>query len=80
MININTTADILVFAFRYALHRRTYAPDLVCDEIINHWNELDRFTQDQIQSEILEGYRMGVQRQECFQNVLNLKVKNEINH
>lgn len=44
--------DILFFAFRYALGRRTGAVDLITTEIKNRWQELRPATQRQIHDEI----------------------------
>ena len=44
--------DILFFAFRYALGRRTGAVGLICDELKNRWQELRPATQRQIHDEI----------------------------
>lgn len=44
--------DILFFAFRYALGRRTAAVPMVADYMKNHWDDIDERTQRKIQEEI----------------------------
>jgi len=44
--------DVLFYAFRYALGRRTSVVSFMVDQIKNHWHELRPKTQDQIQHEI----------------------------
>tara|TARA_R110000803_G_scaffold154466_1_gene219250 strand:+ start:684 stop:905 length:222 start_codon:yes stop_codon:yes gene_type:complete len=44
--------DILFYAFRYALGRRTHAVSTVCEFIIKNWDAIHPFTQDMIKSEI----------------------------
>ena len=45
---------ILICAFRYALGRMTYIPDVVSEEIINNWNSLSKHDKKLIQKEIKE--------------------------
>lgn len=49
----------LVFAFRYALGRRTAAPSHVVTELRKHWATLTPFTQSQIQREIRNEMAVG---------------------
>lgn len=42
----------LVFAFRYALGRRSTAPSHVIAQLERHWNSLNDWTQEQICREI----------------------------
>lgn len=44
--------DVLFFAFRYALGRRTGAVDLICTQLKSRWQELRPQTQEQIKDEI----------------------------
>lgn len=44
--------NIVMYAFRYALGRRTGAVLDVVEMLRQHWSELERFTQDQIRHEI----------------------------
>lgn len=52
--NINVPESILFYAFRYALHRKTYAVKDVQDEIIINWSKLSPNIQERIQKEINE--------------------------
>lgn len=51
--------NILVFAFRYALGRKTTAPGIVADVLIERWNDLKPHTQIQVQREIGSAMAMG---------------------
>lgn len=44
--------NTIMWAFRYALGRKTGAVIDVCDTLKEHWENLSSFTQDQIQCEI----------------------------
>jgi len=44
--------NIVFYAFRYALGRRTYAVSDVVDYLKENWEELDNQTQVQIRNEI----------------------------
>lgn len=48
----NTDENILFFAFRYALGRRTSAPSIVVSRIMRVWEQLRPQTQLQMQDEI----------------------------
>ncbi len=54
-----TDENILVFAFRYALGRKTTAPGIVANVLINRWNDLKPHTQIQVQREIGSAMAMG---------------------
>jgi hypothetical protein len=54
MMEIVTTEDILFFAFRYALGRRTAAVSIVAGELINNANRLTPSTRLQVVKEIDE--------------------------
>ena len=69
--------DVLFFAFRYALGRRTGAVTLLVEQIKKHWLKLRPQTQKQIQDEIKEypekwGSLGGQCDKEAWQEVLNL--------
>lgn len=49
-----TEQDILFYAFRYALGRRTGVVSFMVGQIKNKWHDLHPNTQNQIQREILE--------------------------
>ena len=51
--------DIIFYAFRYALGRKTYAVKDVSDYIVNHWEEIDPLTQQLIWGEIDEAIKRG---------------------
>lgn len=59
MIVGETDAEILFYAFRYALGRMTYVSSVVSDYIIKHWDLITRHTQDMIKMEIKAAIRMG---------------------
>jgi len=69
----------LVFAFRYALGRRSTAPFHVCQELRKHWSDLADWTQDQIHREIETAIRMGDAGDDCdvetWRGILALPVK-----
>lgn len=44
--------DILFFAFRYALGRRTAVVSMICDELKSKWHRISTNTQEQIKHEI----------------------------
>ena len=54
-----TEETILVFAFRYALGRKTGAPGLVAGQLIEKWPRIARWSQEQIHSEIESAIRRG---------------------
>lgn len=71
--------DIIFFAFRYALGRRTGAVTLLVEEIKARWQEFTPQTQEQMQHEINDYDRMyGSLGGECdiaaWQEVLDLEV------
>jgi ABC-type proline/glycine betaine transport system ATPase subunit len=70
---------LLVFAMRYAIGRRTAAPSMVADKIIEVWPQLQEWTQKQMQREISDeidrvngGDRCDI---ETWQKVLKLEVE-----
>ena len=71
--------NILVFAFRYALGRKTTAPGIVADVLIERWNDLKPHTQIQVQREIGSAMAMGEAGSsidlDTWQAVLALPVK-----
>ena len=74
-----TDENILVFAFRYALGRRSTAPGIVADVLIERWNDLKPHTQIQVQREISSAIDMGEAGQPCdvetWKQVLALPAK-----
>lgn len=73
---------ILVFAFRYALGRRSSAPFFMTEEIKRRWGELKPFTQAQIKHEIKTHEQMyGSLGDNCdketWYELLELKTKDE---
>ena len=76
-----TTADenILVFAFRYALGRRSTAPGIVTGVLIKRWNDLEPHTQVRIQYEIADAIEHSYAGQPCdvetWRKILALPVK-----
>lgn len=71
--------NMMMWAFRYALGRRTGAVDDVCMHLKNNWGELEAFTQDQIQEEIKTAIRTNGAGDDCdiqnWNEILNLPVK-----
>jgi hypothetical protein len=69
--------DIIFFAFRYALGRRTGAVSMVCDYLKEHWKELSVTTQKQIKHEIQETISKDQAGDQCdianWQEILDLK-------
>lgn len=57
--------DILFFAFRYALGRRTGAVTFMVTEISNRWPLIDVVTQNQIQREIKDAISMDRAGDKC---------------
>lgn len=73
--------DVLFFAFRYALGRRTGAVTLLVAQIKRHWKHLTPQTQKQIQDEINDFERMygnlgGECDKEAWQEILDLEPTN----
>jgi len=76
---MNLSEEILLYAFRYALGRMTYAVGIVSDTIITHWDEINPILQAIIHKEIREainslhaGMAMDI---ECWNKVLKLSRK-----
>ena len=57
--------DIIFFAFRYALGRKTGAVGIVVDYLHDHWAGLLKMTQKQITSEIKYAIKIGGAGMEC---------------
>lgn len=55
----NIDEHILIFAFRYALNRKTGAVGIVADMIRENWELLEEHTQEQIKYEIRNRKEMG---------------------
>lgn len=73
--------DILFFAFRYALGRRTGAVGFVVEELKKHWPKLKPEIQRQIQKEITDAIDRRDAGDQCdeerWQEVLALNAKSE---
>jgi hypothetical protein len=54
-----TEETILVFAFRYALGRRTAAPGIVADHLIKRWADLAPHSRAQVKKEINTAIHYG---------------------
>ena len=57
--------NMIMWAFRYALGRRTYAVTDVVDHLKKYWNKLEPFTQHQIQEEITTAIKTECAGGEC---------------
>lgn len=57
--------DTLVFAFRYALGRRTGAVSSMVEELDKHWNYLAHDTQQQIRRDIKSAISRGDAGMDC---------------
>lgn len=71
--------DLLFFAFRYALGRRTGVVDFIVGMLTNRWEDIKPETRVQIQQEILNHevhYGLGDQcDKDAWNEILSLKVK-----
>lgn len=54
-----TDENILVFAFRYALGRKTTAPVIVADHLIKQWSNLAPHSKAQVKEEIRTAINRG---------------------
>jgi len=72
----STEETILVFAFRYALGRRSTAPGIVANHLIKRWADLDYYTREQVKEEIriaiIRGDAGNSHDVETWQKVLDL--------
>lgn len=50
---------LLVFAFRYALGRRSAAPGIVADELIRRWPDMSVWSRQQIRNETADAIHRG---------------------
>ena len=57
--------DIVFFAFRYALGRRTAAPSLVADFIIHHWMQFADNTKKQMADEVMTAINRNQAGADC---------------
>lgn len=57
---IETTDQILLMAFRYALPRNTSAPDTVVTELLLHWDKLPEWMREQICEDIRKQRSLAV--------------------
>lgn len=55
----STEENILVFAFRYALGRRSTAPGIVADHLIKRWADLSPQSRAQVKKEINTAIHYG---------------------
>jgi len=62
---ISVTPDILFFAFRYALGRRTFTPSVVAKEIKNNIKVLPTSDLNNILTEIMDAWAVGGLGDEC---------------
>ena len=74
---MNVDKEILIFAFRYALGRKSTAVPIVAENLKRNWNKLSEFDKKQIKNEIKSaikqnkaGMKMDVQ---IWTEILNLK-------
>ena len=63
--------NMIMWAFRYALGRRTGAVQDVIDSLKQNWHGLDYFTRDQIKREIREAIKLDQAGAECDVNNWN---------
>lgn len=72
----STEETILVFAFRYALGRRSTAPGIVADYLIKQWADLAPHSRAQVKEEIRTAINRGdaghPYNVETWQKVLDL--------
>ena len=59
------TENIVVYAFRYALGRKTYAVGEVSDYLIENWHRFSKHTQSQIVEDIEKAIERGEAGMEC---------------
>lgn len=62
---IEVDSDILIFAFRYALGRRTFAPTIVSETIKRNLNHLLTFDLFNIAHEIQQEYEVDGLGEDC---------------
>lgn len=72
-IPVNELREYLIFAFRYALGRKTYAASIMVGNLKAHWGLLNEGTRKQIQDDIrhaivndMAGYQCDVERWETL--------------
>ena len=76
--NIHEEENILMFAFRYALGRRTGAPDAVVNIIERNWDIINKDTEKQMQEEIVRyGHMFHISDTDwpTWKRILNLKIR-----
>ena len=61
----STEETILVFAFRYALGRRSTAPGIVADHLIKQWAKLAPHSKAQVKEEINTAISRGYAGDPC---------------
>ena len=65
MNEFNVSENMIMWAFRYALGRRTGAVDSVINHLMKHWDRLAEQTQNQIKQEIATAVEMKMAGAEC---------------
>lgn len=82
--NIKVTEDILVYALRYAIGRRSYSPIIVFDNIRQNINTLSTYTIKQMYDEIVYTERQqdfyAPQGTNLFGDEINQKIWIELRH
>ncbi len=77
-VEFSSPVTILVFAFRYALGRKTMASLIVADDIVKNWDSLPVGLKEQIKREITEAIARNDAGMQCdidqWQRVLDLPI------
>ncbi len=58
-MRFEVSEDMVMYAFRYALGRKTYAVGTVSKYLIENWHRFRQFTREQIVKEIEEAIEKG---------------------
>ena len=68
--------EFMIYAFRYALGRKTYATSTVSNVIRHSWDEITKHDKELIQREIREAIELGLAGDDCdvrsWQSLLHL--------
>jgi len=85
MTNKNMSQEdetILMFAFRYALGRKSSAPSYMVDVLIKNWKNINEQMKIQIRDEIKTAIKRGEAGMDCdvktWQRITKLNVKEEV--
>jgi hypothetical protein len=74
-------ADLLIYAFRYALGRRTYSTSTMSEHLRTYWDCLPRAWQELVQREVREAIASGCAGDQCdiqsWETLLPLPLKAE---